>query len=172
MPTILVHPGAFNPQGEFNKTSIQRLKKGLRLYKKFLSKGVLSQDIFFISTVGDRGRGGLSQSEMIKEWLVDKGVFPKNIITTDQSGNTWQDISISYRLIRELGLPRTVYHVSNINHVCPRIWMVSTFWGRIYNVQGKYVADSWMSFLDSMGEIIAIWRAISSILKNLWRIKQ
>jgi len=169
MPTILVHPGSFDSQGELDNVSLRRLERGFKLYKEFLKKGVLRQDIFFISTIKDKGRGGLSQSELIKEWLISKGVSTENIVIASQSINTWQDIDLSCKLICDLGLPKIVYHISNINHVWPRIWMTATFHGAAYKVQGKYVAERWMSPLDSMGEIIAISKTIISILKSFWK---
>jgi uncharacterized SAM-binding protein YcdF (DUF218 family) len=165
MPIILVHPGSFT-QGELDNTSVNRLKKGLELYNRLLQKDNSSHDLFFISTIKDKGRDGLSQSELMREWLLVKGVPEDRIITTNQSINTWQDVQFSYQLIDKLGLPRLVYHVSDINHIWPRIWLVAGFWGKVYKIKGKYVTKSLMAPSDSLCEIVAVWRTIKLILKK------
>jgi uncharacterized SAM-binding protein YcdF (DUF218 family) len=165
LPTILWHPGAFTPDGELDGVTIARGKKAICLFVRFL-KDFPVKDIYFISSVGDKGREGRSQSELMREWLIKQGVQPERIIISSESHNTWGDVRQSLGLVWIRNLPQPVYHVSNWNHIWPRIWLIAAFWGKKYRVKNKFASIGWMDFKNSIREGGALVKAIGLMLKE------
>lgn len=123
MPTILVFPAGFRGGKILDEESMIRLRKAFAVYQN-LCKNFLSEEIYFVSSVQDRLReDGLSQSEEMKKVLSAWGVPPEQIIISNESSDTLDDIKNSYRLIREHGLPEPVINVSSWYHI-PRIWII------------------------------------------------
>jgi hypothetical protein len=161
LPTILVLPGASN-----NVVTVKRLKKGYWFYLGLLEK-VPKEQIFFVSTVKDKDRYGVSQSEFIKGWLESRGVRAEQIKIKNLSSNTWSDVIQSIRMVCDFNLPQPLYHVSNFNHVWPRIWLIANFYGKIYRVNNKFITAGWMGPRDSVREVGALGKALGMLIKRV-----
>ncbi len=162
MAVILVHAG----KKGLNPASIARMKKGLKVREKLRDKGVPSDLIIFILPSGDAEDGGLSQSDLMKSWLVLNGAPPNQVVSFARAHNTWQEINSSYQMVVDLKFPQPVYHVSNWNHIWPRIWLIAKFWGRILGVKSKFATTGLMNRHDSIREVGANGKAIYMMAKN------
>lgn len=127
IPTILVHPADITKDGMLDIESIIRLQKGFYVYKKLLQEGVLQKNIYFVSSVQDKLKEGYpTQSQMMKKILTDWGFPVEQIIISNQSSSTLDDIRNSFQLIRINNLPEPIINVSSWYHI-PRIRLIWFF---------------------------------------------
>lgn len=78
-----------------------------------------------------------SEASVMRDYLVDAGVDPEQILTEDQSHNTVQNITYSYRLMEEMGIDpeQGVLVVSNGFHLT----RVRMLWDRVTGT-GEYLS--------------------------------
>lgn len=124
MPTILVHPAGFGARTVLDAESMMRVRKAFSVYQSMRNKGIKPGEIYFVSSVQDRlPEGGQSQSEAIKETLVGWGIVLEQVVTSNQSSTTLDDVRNCYSLIRNYQLPQPIVNVSSWYHI-PRIWLI------------------------------------------------
>lgn len=168
MPTILVHPGAFTLEGELDRTTIERLERGLAVYDELLREGVPKEKIFFVSSVKDKRRDGKSQSALMKEVIIEKRkVAEEQIVTSDESHTTWEDVVDSYRLVKTKNLPQPVINVSSCDHVWLRVWLIASFWGKRLGIKVKFACSRRMRWKDTILEPVKLVRVFFLILITL-----
>ena len=116
-----------------DKESLIRLQKGFYIYKRLLKKGVPQKEIYFVSSVQDRLREKYpTQSELIKRWFTALGIPKEQIIISNESSSTLDDIRNSFELIRIHNLPEPIINVSSWYHI-PRIRLMWFFLLKRFN---------------------------------------
>ena len=74
-----------------------------------------NKDLVFIPSGGKGNDEVIAEGEAIKNYLVSKGIKPKNIIVENKSKNTYENIKFSSKLIKEknanIAFSTTNYHV-------------------------------------------------------------
>jgi len=135
-----VHPAGITNIGKLDTESLIRLKKAFRRWQKHVKKGVPSEKIFFVSSVKCRKNEYCkTSSEMMKETLVRWGVPGKQIIVSNDSNNTLDDILNSVWWIRKYNFPEPIENVSSWYHI-PRIMLIYfIFRSRLGFPQTKFI---------------------------------
>jgi uncharacterized SAM-binding protein YcdF (DUF218 family) len=79
-----------------------------------LQKENTNKDIIFVPSGGKGRDEAISEGEAIKNYLVEKGISPKNIIVEDKSTNTNENIKYSYELItKKKKNPNIIFSTTN-----------------------------------------------------------
>jgi hypothetical protein len=119
VPTIFWHSAGATKEGKLDNESLIRLKKAFKVYTKLVRAGIPSTEIYFVSSVNF---GKPTLSEIMKTTLMEWGIGD-HIFTANSSAHTFEDISNSFKLIKEHNLPQPIINVSSWYHI-PRIWLM------------------------------------------------
>lgn len=167
MPTILVFPASYAKDGPLDYESILRIKKAFEVYQR-LRHQTSPDDIFIVSSVQDRRiPNEPSQSEGIKDRLTRLGVPAKQIVISNESSTTLDDIRCSFELTKKRNLPQPIINVSSWYHI-PRIWLI---WKLLAKRMGypklNYVAAGSSNHLFVLEEPRKTWRLLQRWRKRL-----
>lgn len=90
-----------------------RVDKALEFRNKQLEE--TKKDLIFIPSGGKGNDEVISESEAIKNYLIEQGIKEKNILVENKSTNTYENIKYSYKLINNkksnIAFSTTNYHV-------------------------------------------------------------
>jgi len=161
IPIILIHPAGITKDGMLDIESLIRLEKGFCVSEKLLQEGISREEIYFVSSVQDRLKEGYpTQSQMMKKILIDFGVSSEQIIISNQSSSTLDDIRNSFQLIKDYNLPEPIINVSSRYHI-PRIRLIWYLFRRRFNhPKVQYVSVGAVNYSGIFLEPIKILRLL------------
>ena len=65
-----------------------------------MQKKIKGKDIVFIPSGGKGADELISEAEAMKNYLLEQGISKKNILVEDKSTNTYENMSFSYKLVK------------------------------------------------------------------------
>jgi uncharacterized SAM-binding protein YcdF (DUF218 family) len=132
---IIVLGGGRDNQGNLTPLSIQRLDKGVELYRRGVAEKIFAlgghRSICRPWAICFEQTG----AQQRKIHLVAKGVCPKDVIVVEDDGDTVFEAFASRRRCKELGL-RKLLLVTSDKHLARALWIFMRIFGEDFEIGG------------------------------------
>lgn len=135
---IIVLGGGRDNRGNLTPLSIQRLDKGVELYRRGKAEKIFALGDHFSVPNSKAIRFEKSGAQLRGDYLIMREVSPGDIIFVHEGRDTIEEAFVSKRKARELGL-RKILLVTSDKHLGRALWIFRRIFGEGFEIEGRSV---------------------------------